>query len=304
MRIAPLATLLTLTSPALAQDVFDMAFPGAEVAFEEAEGYAEMRVMTEAHDYRDAESPLETIGLEGETRRIAYEIPEGRSTLEVIRAYGQALEAAGFAEVFSCDGRAECTNFGTFGDAHAALTAPKRPHFRTAADMRYASFERVADSRRELADVMVSLGSSTHTAEVRWGSTEAEALELERLDAEGIAAALAAEGAAAIYGLEFETDSAVLLPAADAMLEQMATYLRDTDVSVLLVGHTDNVGDLGYNMDLSARRAAAARAALAERFGIPGARMEAHGVGFLAPAAPNADEDGRARNRRVEMVLR
>ena len=124
------------------------------------------------------------------------------------------------------------------------------------------------------------------------------------LDADGIAAALAADGAAAIYGLEFESGSAVLLPAADAVLEQMAAYLQGNDAAVLLVGHTDNVGDLASNMDLSAQRAAATRAALAERHGIAGARMETHGVGFLAPAAPNADEAGRARNRRVEMVLR
>lgn len=304
MRLASFALLLAMMSPAAAQDVFDMAFPGAEIAFEEAEGYAEMRVMTEAHDYRDSESPLESTALEGETRRIAYQIPEGRSTLEVIRAYQNALEDEGFSEVFACDGRSACTNFGTFGEAHAALMAPKRAHFRTTDDMRYASFERTQDGRRELVDVVVSLSSSQHTAEIRWGSTEAEALELEILDADGIAAALAADGAAAIYGLEFETDSAVLLPAADAVLEEMAAYLRATDTAVLLVGHTDNVGDLAYNMDLSARRAAATRAALAERHGIEGSRMETHGVGFLAPAAPNADENGRARNRRVEMVLR
>ena len=304
MRITLLAALLAIASPVAAQDVFDMSFPGAEIAFEETEGFAEMRVMTEAHDYRDSESPLESTDLEGETRRVAYEIPEGRSTLEVIRAYQKAMKGAGFSQIFACDGRRGCTNYGTFGEAHAALTNPKRAHFRTADDMRYASFERTEGGRRELVDVVVSLSSSGHTAEVRWGSTEAEALELETLDADGIAAALAANGTAAIYGLEFESGSAVLLPAADAVLEQMAAYLRGTDVAVLLVGHTDNVGDLTYNLDLSARRAAATRAALAERYAIAGSRMETHGVGFLSPVAANADENGRARNRRVEMVLR
>ena len=222
MRLVPIVALFAPSSSAAAQEVFDMPVPGAEVAFEETEGYAGMRVMTEAHDYRDDEPPLESTGLEGEARRIAYELPEGRSTLEAVRTYRRAPEGAGFSRIFACDGRSACTNIDMFGEARAALTAPTRAHFRAADDMRYASFERTEGGRRELVDVVVSLASSGHTAEVHWGSTEAEALELELFDAEGIAAALAADGAAAIYGLEFESGSAVLRPAADAVLEQMA----------------------------------------------------------------------------------
>lgn len=103
--------------------------------------------------------------------------------------------------------------------------------------------------------------------------------------------------------MEFETDSAVLLPEAEPVLAEMAAFMALSDVGVLLVGHTDDVGALPYTLDLSARRAAAVRSALAERFGVAGGRMEAHGVGFLSPAAPDATEEGRARNRRVEMVL-
>ncbi len=85
----------------------------------------------------------------------------------------------------------------------------------------------------------------------------------------------------------------------------MAGYLQaNPAVEVLIVGHTDNVGALDYNMGLSERRAGAVREALAARYGIAGARMSAHGVGFLAPAAPNDSDTGRAANRRVEMVLR
>lgn len=89
------------------------------------------------------------------------------------------------------------------------------------------------------------------------------------------------------------------------MLAEMAGYLQaNPAVEVLIVGHTDNVGALDYNMGLSERRAGAVREALAARYGIAGARMSAHGVGFLAPAAPNDSDTGRAANRRVEMVLR
>jgi outer membrane protein OmpA-like peptidoglycan-associated protein len=68
------------------------------------------------------------------------------------------------------------------------------------------------------------------------------------------------------------------------------------------VGHTDNVGTFAFNLDLSQRRAAAVVAALATRFGIAKERLTPVGVSFASPVAPNIDEDGRAKNRRVELV--
>ena len=76
------------------------------------------------------------------------------------------------------------------------------------------------------------------------------------------------------------------------------------DVIILLVGHTDNQGSHEYNLGLSERRAQAVRAALVADFGIGTARIEAYGAGFLAPKASHGNAAGRARNRRVEMLLR
>jgi outer membrane protein OmpA-like peptidoglycan-associated protein len=71
-----------------------------------------------------------------------------------------------------------------------------------------------------------------------------------------------------------------------------------------VVGHTDNQGTLAYNLDLSKRRAAAVVKALVRQHGIAAGRLEGHGVGFLAPVAPNDSEPNRAKNRRVELVKR
>jgi len=72
---------------------------------------------------------------------------------------------------------------------------------------------------------------------------------------------------------------------------------------VVIVGHSDNQGTLDANLALSQRRAEAVRDALVSR-GVAAERLDARGVGFLAPVASNATEEGRARNRRVELVLR
>ncbi|HEY6840605.1 MAG TPA: OmpA family protein, partial [Chthoniobacterales bacterium] len=67
-------------------------------------------------------------------------------------------------------------------------------------------------------------------------------------------------------------------------------------------GHTDNKGPLDYNLSLSERRANAVVARLSSRYGISADRLVARGLGQLAPVASNDTEEGRSKNRRVEMV--
>lgn len=70
-----------------------------------------------------------------------------------------------------------------------------------------------------------------------------------------------------------------------------------------MVGHTDSVGGLDGNLALSRRRAEAVTAALVREYGVAGSRLTSNGVASPAPVASNASDEGRARNRRVELVL-
>jgi outer membrane protein OmpA-like peptidoglycan-associated protein len=83
----------------------------------------------------------------------------------------------------------------------------------------------------------------------------------------------------------------------------MAKFLKENaQLRVFVTGHTDNKGALDYNVGLSGRRADSVVKALVTRFGINAARLTARGLGPLAPVASNRSEEGRARNRRVELV--
>jgi OmpA-OmpF porin, OOP family len=73
-------------------------------------------------------------------------------------------------------------------------------------------------------------------------------------------------------------------------------------LKVNVVGHTDNVGTIDANMKLSQARATAVVAALTSKYGITAIRLKAYGVGPLAPVAGNKTDDGKAKNRRVELV--
>ena len=112
-----------------------------------------------------------------------------------------------------------------------------------------------------------------------------------------------ASGRIALYGLFFDTDKAEVKPESNPTLTEIAALLNSNPkLSILIVGHTDNQGAYDYNLDLSRRRADAVVKALVAGFKADGRRLRPAGVGMLAPAAPNDAEDGRAKNRRVEIV--
>lgn len=131
---------------------------------------------------------------------------------------------------------------------------------------------------------------------------KAMAQEVEA-NADALARDLEASGHAAVYGILFATGSAELEPESRAALGEIAKLLAaQPALRLRLVGHTDAVGDLAANQRLSEARAAAALAALAAAHGVERSRLSAHGVGPLCPVSTNATEEGRARNRRVELV--
>lgn len=117
-------------------------------------------------------------------------------------------------------------------------------------------------------------------------------------------ARLLAEGHAALDDLVFASGSADLAAGEFASLAALAGWLgRNPDARVTLVGHTDAQGNLAANIALSKRRAESVRARLAEMPGDLASRISAEGAGYLAPRASNLSDEGRQKNRRVEVIL-
>ena len=126
---------------------------------------------------------------------------------------------------------------------------------------------------------------------------------MEFVSAAKMASDIASSGHVALYGIYFDTDSATVKPESAAALNEIATLLkREPGLRVYIVGHTDTQGGYDYNMGLSGRRSHAVAEALVSRYGIAPDRLHTAGVGFLSPVATNATDDGRAKNRRVELV--
>jgi outer membrane protein OmpA-like peptidoglycan-associated protein len=110
------------------------------------------------------------------------------------------------------------------------------------------------------------------------------------------------KGKVALYGITFDTDKDVVKPESQQTIAEIVKLLKnDAALKIHVVGHTDNQGKLDYNLDLSRRRVANVVRALTAQ-GIAADRLDSFGAGVYAPIESNQTEDGRSKNRRVELI--
>jgi len=235
---------------------------------------------------------LETQRLEGRLTRIRYNNPAGRSTFEILRNYQSALEARGFRSDWQCNGREECRTAWGWSRTNGLSVGVGR-------DFRYFTGKLMWND----VDAYVSVAvTPQHTWVHVLESTPMDTGMVE-VSADALAAGLDADGRIELQGIHFDTGQATLRPESNEAIAQVAQLLRQQPALQLrIVGHTDSVGDFQSNVDLSQNRAEAVRLALVGAHGVDGGRLTAQGVGPSVPVASNDTEDGRARNRRVELV--
>lgn len=250
--------------------------------------------------------------LEGRVTRIRYVAPPERSTLEVMRNHQRALEAQGFRTVFFCRGD-DCISRGRMGEfwegARGGIAMPSNWGAQT---VYFLSERDAAEGRVTIGALAVSAGVIRDPRArpvyavtiVEAAPMEANIVEGPRLVAAGeFDAAFAADGRIAVYGITFDFDSDVLRPEAAPQIAELAAVLREAPgLRVIVVGHTDGIGAFDYNLSLSQRRAQAVIESLARDHGVDPTRMTAAGAGMAAPVATNRTDEGRALNRRVEIV--
>ena len=123
------------------------------------------------------------------------------------------------------------------------------------------------------------------------------------MDAAGMANSIANTGSVAIYGINFDTAKSDIKPESEPAIDEIAKLLKSNPaLKVGIVGHTDMVGDAAMNIKLSMARAQSVINELVSKHGIAAARLVAFGAGPWAPLATNKTDEGRAKNRRVELV--
>ncbi len=132
--------------------------------------------------------------------------------------------------------------------------------------------------------------------------TEKQMQQEVTADASSLSDEINKSGHVAVYGIHFDTGKAVIQPDSENVLGEIAKLLQENpDLKLRVEGHTDNQGSAAANQALSEKRAQAVVAWLVAH-GVSAPRLAAKGLGATKPVADNSSDDGRAKNRRVELV--
>lgn len=134
---------------------------------------------------------------------------------------------------------------------------------------------------------------------------ESEVMDTDQVSIASIEDKIKNEGKEVFHNILFDFGSDNITQESYVIIETLSEYLKaNPSQNYYIVGHTDNVGTLKSNYTLSENRAKAVLSALTTKYNVDITQISAHGVGQLAPLAINTTEEGRALNRRVEIVLK
>ena len=256
---------------------------------------------------------VKTLALEGAVFQKVWTIPaQDLTTLQILAPVRDQLIAAGFVVLFECE-TAACGGFDfRFG---VDIAAEPAMHV-DLGDFRYLAAKRSGPDGPDHVAVIVSRSSKlgfVQITEIGKGQAAAEPLVTAATKAPEqptqnastpLGDGLAKQGSVALDDLIFASGASDLAPGEYASLEALAAYLRSNPSSkVALVGHTDASGGLAGNIALSRARAASVRVKMIANYAIPTEQIISEGAGYLSPRDSNLTDQGRTRNRRVEVML-
>jgi OOP family OmpA-OmpF porin len=239
--------------------------------------------------------------LEGKVTKFKYSVPAGKSGLEIARSYQNALQKAGFQILYTCDGKTGC--FSPKFPFGSNVMASGMWCYNCTESTRYVGAKLSRPTGDAYVTVVVNVDSYAGGTWLSVIEPKPMAAGTVSVNAAAMANDISTAGHASIYGIHFDTGKATLKPESDGTLAEIGKLLASNpQLKLHVIGHTDNVGVAAANLALSKQRAEAVVAALTAKHKVAPARVQAAGVGSLAPVATNRTEDGRARNRRVELV--
>lgn len=240
---------------------------------------------------------------EGDLEQVAWRINGPLTTLALATSLRQQIEAEGWAVLYSCETMA-C---GGFDFRYAVPLLPEPDMHVDLGDFRFIAAEKGAQVLSLMISRSDQAGFVQMTRIAPAGSPPAPVASTApaqpAVAVGDLAPQLERAGSLVLGDLAFATGASDLENPDAPSLDALTAYLTaQPSRRIALVGHTDASGTLAANIAVSRARAAAVRAALIAR-GIAADRIEAEGVGYLAPRASNLTPEGQQENRRVEVML-
>lgn len=308
------------------RDYADMPrYEGSTILLQSEHKFGELGLQIGGLTVPNSNDPKEVRKVEGRVHRTTYLLPNvgssRRSTLEIARNYEMTFKEKGFQTLWS-GGQAEMRN-GPPSQYYGISELDNQLITTGVKDRRYFCLEKdglfvaafIATRSwdhpvREKSEVNrwkkeMIIPENAVVIQVDFVDTRPMEEKMVHISAAEMQKSIRASGKVALYGILFDFNKADIKPESAPTLTEMASLLKaDPGLKVLVVGHTDNVGTFEFNEDLSKRRARAVVTELATRYGVAAERMLPLGASYMAPVSTNTTEEGRALNRRVELVAR
>jgi len=301
--------LSVLMLPALhAQDAHEIVslYEGSSVRYDDPIGFEELA-------FAVSESAVKNV--EGNLRRLFCRAPEGRSPLEIIRNYEKAVEDRGGTILFlSRDPKSieiDGVKFTDLFGQHRMDRGLSTSHYTHTSFPGEVTEYLAGKFRTDEKDVylLVAAGKGAWAASEDKHTfyelviLEAEPMEMGMVTAAMLGEGLSVQGRVAIYGIHFDTGQSDIREESAEALKAIAEFINANQTDqYLVVGHTDNTGDFDMNIRLSSDRARAVVDKLVSEYGVAAEQLKPFGIGPASPVLSNATEEGRAKNRRVEIV--
>ena len=290
-------------------------YPGSTIGYYEQQQFQEYAVATgPVVGYKEIKKWMK---VEGKFTRIYYVI-KGKETLtEIYRNYLSAIDKAGFKTIVAGIDPKRNVSKEIGGRLFVNTVYEKNPipagkgiELQSGSATSGGTCYFAAELQRSGGTAYLVMSGSQYKADEKvflLDIIEKTAMkdDLITVNADAIPKGIKASGKFVIYGIYFDFDKADVKRESDPTVKEIAAVLKsDPSLDLYVVGHTDMKGTFSYNVDLSKRRAASVVKELIDKHGIGSTRLISDGVGPLCPVATNENDEGRTKNRRVELVAR
>ncbi len=256
-----------------------------------------------------------SVKAEGLVSYYTYLAPVGRTNTELIRNYRQEFQRMNLTTLYekgSGDkgwfgpGFTQVSRDSDIGDILAYNETQERvivAKSKDASPTYYYLFVTVFRDGNMPDRLRASVTKDRAIAQIVMVAPQGMETKMTFLNADDMSKAIGESGKVALYGVYFDNDKDSVRADSQPTLQEIVKLLSsDPKLKIQVVGHTDNQGTPDYNLDLSRRRAANVVRALTSTYGVPAARLSSFGCGPYSPVSSNDSDDGRAKNRRVELV--